>query len=86
MDIFNEQILSWSIGWPELLVILIIAVVIFGKRLPQVARGLGKSLTEFKKGLHETDDATDDIKQEAKKLQDDINTEPSKEDRQNKNA
>ena len=52
-----QNILAFgSVGWPELLVILVIALVIFGKRLPEVARSLGRSLTEFKKGMNETKD------------------------------
>jgi TatA/E family protein of Tat protein translocase len=45
-----------SVGWPEMLVILVIALLIFGKRLPEVARSLGRSLNEFKKGMNETKD------------------------------
>jgi len=40
----------------ELIVILIIALLIFGSRLPSVMRSLGKSVTEFKRGLHEVQD------------------------------
>ncbi len=39
-------------GW-ELLVLALIALLLFGKRLPDVARSVGKSVTEFKKGLNE---------------------------------
>ena len=40
-----------SIGLPELLVIGVVAVLIFGRRIPEVFRGLGEGLGEFKKGL-----------------------------------
>jgi sec-independent protein translocase protein TatA len=35
----------------ELMIIGVVAVLLFGSRLPGVARSLGKSMTEFKKGL-----------------------------------
>jgi len=44
-------------GW-EWIVILAIAVLIFGRRLPDIARSIAKSLTEFKKGVH---DVSDDV-------------------------
>ena len=41
-----------EIGFPEVLVILVIALLVFGgKRLPEVARGLGEAIREFQKVL-----------------------------------
>ena len=47
-----------AIGLPsgmEWIVILAIAVLIFGRRLPDIARGLGKSIAEFKKGIKDAE-------------------------------
>ena len=39
-------------GPPEMIIVLVIAVLLFGKRLPEVGRSLGKGIVEFKKGIH----------------------------------
>ena len=56
-----------NIGMGELLIILIIALLLFGPRLPSVMRGLGKSVNEFKKGLKDTDDEVKSVGEESKK-------------------
>jgi sec-independent protein translocase protein TatA len=45
-------------GGSEWIVIVLIALLIFGRRLPDVARSVGKSIVEFKKGVR---DVKDDI-------------------------
>jgi len=53
MDTYT--IVAWSApGGPELLLILLVILVLFGaKRLPELARSVGRSLGEFKKGREE---------------------------------
>lgn len=46
----------FSPGPMEMLIILGIAVLLFGKRLPEVGRSLGKGIVEFKKGIHGIED------------------------------
>jgi sec-independent protein translocase protein TatA len=43
----------FNIGPTEMAFILVVALLLFGKRLPEVARSMGKSITEFKKGLND---------------------------------
>lgn len=44
----------FGLGYQELLIILVIVLVLFGaNRLPELARSLGSSVKEFKKGVHE---------------------------------
>jgi sec-independent protein translocase protein TatA len=51
-----------GIGVTEILLILLIVLLLFGaKRLPEIAKGMGKSIKEFKKGMR---DVEEDIKKE----------------------
>jgi TatA/E family protein of Tat protein translocase len=50
-----------SIGMPELVIILVIALIIFGPRkLPELGRSLGKSIGEFKRASNELRNTLDD--------------------------
>ncbi|MBC7361888.1 MAG: TatA/E family twin arginine-targeting protein translocase [Candidatus Aminicenantes bacterium] len=69
-----------SIGLPELIVIFIIALLVFGpKKLPEVGKSVGRAIREFKKAsdelrskVEEEINATE-IKTEIKSVQDDLN-------------
>ena len=49
----------FGLGYQELLIILVIVLILFGaNRLPELARSLGSSVKEFKKGVNEPKDDT----------------------------
>jgi sec-independent protein translocase protein TatA len=61
----NSILLFMNIGGPEMILIFVVVLLLFGgKKLPELARGLGKGLREFK-------DASDGIKRE---IHNNINT------------
>ena len=50
-----------SIGMPELLIIFVVALIVFGPRkLPELGRSLGKSLAEFKRASNELRNTLDE--------------------------
>jgi sec-independent protein translocase protein TatA len=73
---YTSYTLAWGFagGW-EWVIILVVALLIFGKRLPDIARSVGKSLTEFKKGINEAKDVKDDVEKDMRQLKDDVVSE-----------
>jgi len=70
MTLLSPLAFLGPIGWPEMVIIGIIGVLIFGKRLPEVGKSIGKGIVEFKKGLAGVDDEVNEAvaKQNQKNL------------------
>jgi sec-independent protein translocase protein TatA len=50
-----------NIGWQEILLILLIVLILFGaKKIPELAKGLGRGVKEFKKGLKDEIETPED--------------------------
>ena len=62
------SVLPLAIGWPQIVIILIVAVIIFGpvgigKKLGNLIKGTGKGVKEFKKALKENDKENEEKKE-----------------------
>ena len=55
-----------SLGPLEIGIILLVGLLLFGRRLPEVGRGLGKSIVEFKRGLKDATDEIDEVSNEVR--------------------
>lgn len=58
---FSDSLLAFipQLGTMEMLVLLVIGVILFGRKLPEVGRYLGKGIVEFKKGIRGLEDDVD---------------------------
>ncbi|MCL2144638.1 MAG: twin-arginine translocase TatA/TatE family subunit [Endomicrobia bacterium] len=69
----------FGLGWQEVIVILLLALLLFGaKRLPGIAKSLGRSVQEFKKGMdpNAKDEEDENLKIEEKKNETENGTKP----------
>ncbi|UCG15874.1 MAG: twin-arginine translocase TatA/TatE family subunit [Phycisphaerales bacterium] len=55
----NQLVAMWVPGWTEIVIIAFVGLLIFGRRLPEVGRSLGRSIVEFKKGVREAKNEID---------------------------
>lgn len=57
----------FNLGTGEIIIILVVVLLLFGaKRIPELARGLGRGVNSFRKGLNEVSDQIDDIDKSGK--------------------
>ena len=60
-------------GMPEMLIILAIVVLLFGaKKIPDLAKGMGKGIKDFKKAIKEDDDVVEIAKKEETKIEEKV--------------
>jgi len=71
LNMLNSILLFFNIGTPELFVIILVIIMFFGsKKIPELARGLGKGIREFKNA---TSDIQEEIRKSSKVVNDEIN-------------
>ena len=59
-----------NLGAGEIILILLVVLILFGaKKIPELARGIGKGTSEFKKGLKDVEDEIKTSNDEAKKTE-----------------
>lgn len=66
-------------GW-EWLIILIVALLIFGKRLPEVMKSLGRGIVEFKKGVKGVEEEVEDASSKSTQKKIDVEKDVTKQE------
>lgn len=50
------SLLGFMLGTPEIIMLLVLGVLLFGRKLPDLGRSMGKTMVEFKKGMKGIED------------------------------
>jgi sec-independent protein translocase protein TatA len=74
MTVYSPNITAIAMpqGMDWVWILLIVLVIFGGRKLPDLARNIGKGLSQFKKGLSEAEETKDEIVNEVSKVKDDI--------------
>jgi len=51
-----QPLLAFGLGGQEIVLLLVLGVLLFGRKLPELGRSVGKTVTEFKKGMKGLED------------------------------
>ena len=55
-DSLSAGALAWAVGWQEILVIVVIVLILFGgRKIPELAKGLGEGIRNFRTSIKEPD-------------------------------
>ncbi len=66
----TAMLLIAGLGTQEILLIAVVALVLFGgKKIPELAKGLGEGIRNFKQSVKEEDKKAEDVKAEAKRAE-----------------
>ncbi len=64
-EVASLALFTGGIGWQEILLIMVVLLIFFGRRIPEVMRSLGKGVSQFKKGLSEVENEVRSVAAEA---------------------
>jgi len=75
-------------GWELVLIVVVIVLLFGGKKIPELAKGLGKGIKDFKSAMNEDDDKKDNTvaTQDAKEIETKAETTQSEAKTETKNA
>ena len=60
-----------NLGAVEIILILLVVLILFGaKKIPELAKGLGKGMSEFKKGVKDVEDEIKSADKDSEKIED----------------
>lgn len=72
-----SQFAIFDIGTPELLLILAVALLLFGgKKLPELSRSIGESIAEIKKGAASASEFKQELRTQSAEVKDNITSKP----------
>ncbi len=61
----TAQLAGWFGGYEVILIVVVVLLLFGGKKIPELMRGIGKGVKEFKGGISEDSDIKEDDKKEA---------------------